>query len=343
MTDQIDKFAAIVNRSKRILVTSHISPDPDAVSSLTLMNETLKQNFPDKNILAILEEEPTRLNFIPGYNSIRFQPLDQAVTEFKPELIILLDGNNYERFSRHNGQSIRQKIADDQIKTVIIDHHELTGKDDSDVYINQNSPASASEVYKVCFEQLGWQKPSEASEITMIGLYADSGGFIYLKDGVHSGVFELVAKLLEDGVKLERIKNQLTQFSSDDISALNALFTNTKSEGDYTYSYLDDDFISDWLAKGHTYSDLQIATGRYLDDYVRNVEGRKWGFIVYRNKLQGDDYFSVSFRSVGGIKDVAELATKLGGGGHKPAAGAKFKAGSLEGAIDKVKKAITSN
>jgi phosphoesterase RecJ-like protein len=289
-----------------------------------------------------LEEEPARLNFIPGYQSIKFQPIHGAISDFMPELLILLDGNNYERISRHDGAAIKQYVEATRVKTVIIDHHEPTGKDNTDVYINQNDPSCVSDVFQVCFEQIGWRQPIHASEITMIGLYADSGGFVYLKDDIHERIFQLVSKLLADGVQLEKIKNQLSQFRTDDLTVLSALLANTSSKNDYTYSFLSDVFIDEWLSKDRSYTDLQTGTGTYLDYYVRNIEGRQWGFIVYKNKLQGDNYYSVSFRSVGGVKDVAEIASKLGGGGHKPAAGAKFEATSLENAIDRVEQAINS-
>ena len=49
---------------------------------------------------------------------------------------------------------------------------------------------------------------------------------------------------------------------------------------------------------------------------------------------------SVSLRSVYESTDVSQIANKLGGGGHKPAAGAKIEAKNLEEAIQKVQDAI---
>jgi nanoRNase/pAp phosphatase (c-di-AMP/oligoRNAs hydrolase) len=51
--------------------------------------------------------------------------------------------------------------------------------------------------------------------------------------------------------------------------------------------------------------------------------------------------YSVSLRSVGGVEDVSAIARRLDdGGGHKPAAGGRVKANSVQEAISKVKEAI---
>jgi nanoRNase/pAp phosphatase (c-di-AMP/oligoRNAs hydrolase) len=50
--------------------------------------------------------------------------------------------------------------------------------------------------------------------------------------------------------------------------------------------------------------------------------------------------YSISFRSVGGQPDVMSIATKLNGGGHKAASGAKVDAENIKEAIQKTKKVI---
>ena len=341
--DNIGKLKKLIEEADRIMVTSHISPDPDAVSSLLLMSETLWFNFPDKKIESILEEVPANLDFIKGYQSIKFAPVKDTIEEFKPDLFILLDANNYERCSRHDGAKVRELLQQNSVITVIIDHHEPDGKDAVDVYINQNSPACAQDVYVVCFDGLKLKQPPQAAQTAMTGLYADSGGFAYMKDGNHKRLFALAERLIEDGANIEQIKNQLNSFSMDNMRAMSELFSNIKNGGEFTYSYLSDKFMDDWLDQGLTYSTLQLSTGTFLDEFIRNIEGRPWGFIVYKNKLQGDNIYSVSLRAVNGTRDVAKIAMDLGGGGHKGAAGAKFEAESVDAAIDKVKAAIAAD
>jgi phosphoesterase RecJ-like protein len=343
MSAEVKKLKELIESSNNILITTHISPDPDALSSVILFGATLKQSFPDKNVAMVAEEEPVNLNFISGYEQIIFAPLLSTLQDHLPDLFIILDGNNYERASRHDGPKVRELLKLNHIKTVIIDHHEPDGKDEADLYINHNSPATVQDVYALLFHGLGLKKPNEAEQIAIVGLYADSGGFAYVKDGQQQQLFDFVKELVGNGANVEKVKNLLSRYSEDDIRVLSMLLDNVSGQSQFTYSFLGDEFIDEWHRSGKSYAQLQPGTGAFLDDFVRNIDGRLWGFIVYKNILQGERMFSVSFRAVSGAKDVSKIAASLGGGGHKPAAGAKFEADSITDAIDKVKAAIENS
>ena len=342
LDEPIIKLKELITDSERVLVASHISPDPDAVSSLLLMSTVLQKNFPDKEITAVLEEEPLGLDFLDSYKNIVFTGLAQAIEKQNPSLVILLDGNNFDRASRHEGENVRQMIKSKGIKTIIIDHHELTAKDDCDAFINRHDPATAQTVYELLSKDLGLDMPVSAVQTAMTGYYADTGGFVYLKDGRQSGVFSFVEELISKGADIEAVKNQLEQYSLDDLKVIAELADNAAQTGQYSYSFVSDEFIADWL-KDHKQAELQRGTGVFLDSYIRNINGRKWGFIVYRNSLQGENIYSVSLRSVNGVKDVAQIANRFDGGGHKSAAGAKLYAESVAQAVDKIRQSIADN
>jgi phosphoesterase RecJ-like protein len=92
MTDissHISKLKELLESSGKILITSHISPDPDSVSSMLLLGTTLELNYPDKQINIVSEELPDDLEFLSGYSKIRKQPLIEAIEE--TDLIIMVD------------------------------------------------------------------------------------------------------------------------------------------------------------------------------------------------------------------------------------------------------------
>ena len=335
-----EEFKRLIEESERILITSHISPDPDALSSLLLLGSTLSANFPDKDIKLVLEEKPEDLNFMPGYENVEYMPVADSLGSYRPDLFILLDGNNYERCSRHDGQKIREYINQNQVKTVVIDHHQPEGKDTVDVFINNDSPATVQDVYDLCYKALNLKKTDAAAQLTMTGFYADTGGFVYVKAGAQKNLFSFAEELVSAGADIERVKNQLESYTEADMKVLSQLAGNTAHRDSYTYSFLSDEFIEDWLRGGHSPQQLQRPTNSFLNNYIRNIEGRRWGFIIYKNVLQGEDCYSVSFRSQAGVPDVSAIAAKLGGGGHKPAAGAKFESSSLQEAIQTANKAI---
>ena len=286
-----------------------------------------------------LEEEPQGLDFLSGYKDIKFGLLAEKVSGFKPDLFIMLDAVNYERCSRTGGEQVRQYLTDNKVKTAIIDHHEPAGKDDTHVYIHQGSIATAQDVYEVLYDHLGLQKPEGYGEATMLGIYSDSGGFTYANPR-HAATFKIVNDLIDQGVNLEALKVRLNQYDESQIKALAEFAKNFGSGGDYSYSYLSDEFVGKWQASGNSMASLNTIAGLFVNDFIRNIGDRKWGFLVYLNPLAGEDMYSVSFRSQSDIKDVSQIANKLGGGGHKPAAGAKIQASSIDEAIQKVQQAI---
>src|SRR6185312_16790567 len=94
-----------------IFISSHIGPDPDAVSSSLLLAEILRKNYPDKAIHHILEEHPNSdLRFLHRFETISFRPALQALKEVKPDLFIVTDANNFDRVSRTQGAEIREYV-----------------------------------------------------------------------------------------------------------------------------------------------------------------------------------------------------------------------------------------
>jgi bifunctional oligoribonuclease and PAP phosphatase NrnA len=336
---EVQKLKKLIESSARILITSHISPDPDAVSSLLLFGETLRLNYPAKSIQMVLEEKPLKMEFLNGYGEIKIAKLTDVTEEFKPELMVILDANNVTRVSREDSDRLIELIANQAIKTAIIDHHEPAGKDNSDVYINQGSPAAAQDVYEILLDRLAYKKPEDYAQTTMTGLYADTGGFAY-DNPRHTDTLKLTDELLRAGANIEAVRTNLFRYSQNDLAVLGELAANAAHQNDYTYSFISDEFVNDWVNRGKTGAELHMGTEDFVNQYLRNIDGRKWGFIVYKNVLSNEDEYSASFRSVGGAKDVSEIAGRLGGGGHKPAAGAKFQAGSVEQALKIVHKAI---
>ena len=153
------QFKELVESANRILVTSHISPDPDAVCSVLLTGLSLKLNFPDKDVELVLEENPSRdISFLDGYQDIEFKDVLQETAEFKPDLFIMLDAPNFERCSRRDGPKLRQQLSDLQTKVVIIDHHEEHGRDEADFYLNNRRPATAQELYEFLFEKMKFKR-----------------------------------------------------------------------------------------------------------------------------------------------------------------------------------------
>jgi phosphoesterase RecJ-like protein len=332
-----EKLQELIENSASILITSHISPDPDSLCSMLLLGSTLELNYPGKTITMACEEAQNNFSFLARYEKIKFQALPNLIDG--TNLIILVDAMNFERCSYQNAELIRQKAKEQNIKIAIIDHHEQVGVEENDAYINNLYPAAVQEVYELCFKNLGYKKPAGFAEITMMGLYSDTAGFTYLGNH-YEKTLNLELELIQEGLKIEEIKNRLNQYNLNDVEVITEILSNIKIDQNYTYSYISDDFISKWIGAGKPESSLLMGIKFFTDHFIRNINGNKWGFAVHKDLRLGQNVYSVSFRSLSGVVDVASIARKFGGGGHKPAAGAKVTAQSVDEAIVKIQAAI---
>jgi len=331
------KLKELIDKSSKILITSHVSPDPDSICSILLLGLSLQENFPDKNISMVSEELPDNLNYLHGFDKILTQPLNKAV-EGK-DLIIIVDAMNFGRCTRGDFATISAQVKKNNIPLVIIDHHEQVGVEDNAAYINDGYPAAVEQVYKTCLEDLKLSKPDGYAEITMTGLYSDTGGFTYL-NGRYRETLQLVGELIDNGAKIEDAKTKLYQYSVNQLKVVSELINNLSHQDDYTYTFLSDSFVDEWISANKPLDKMHSATKIFTDNFIRNIEGKTWGFIFYRDTRLGDSMYSISFRSAGGVPNVSEIASHLAGGGHKAAAGARVEAKNANDAMQKINEVI---
>ena len=290
----------------------------------------------------VLEEKPARkLDFLDGYQEIEIRPLLEATSEFEPDLFILLDAPSFERGSRNNGARLKKLLGDLNSKVMIIDHHEEYGKERSDVYINNRRPATAQEIYELLFEKLKLKKPDGYAQTALLGIISDTDRHKF-DNPVHRATYRIVSDLLDSGASIEELEASMGRYDAGQLEVLNNLISNITDSGQgYTYSFIDDELAKDWLRTTKSPDSFKLACEAFTQQFLKNFETNLWGFIVYLDIASGEGVYGVSLRSATGVKDVSKIAHQLGGGGHKPAAGAKFGASNVEAAIEKVKKAVS--
>jgi nanoRNase/pAp phosphatase (c-di-AMP/oligoRNAs hydrolase) len=156
----------------------------------------------------------------------------------------------------------------------------------------------------------------------------------------HRETFKIVSDLIDEGVSIELLENRSRRYAKDEIAVLGELANNLQSVDGYSYSFVGDSFTRQWLQNDKSADEFKLGCELFVSGFIRNIGENKWGFIVYPDLTAGEKRYSASFRALGSVKDVAEIARRLGGGGHKPAAGAKFSAASIRQAVEKVRAAI---
>lgn len=338
---QNQELLDLINSSKNILVTSHYSPDPDSIGATLFVYNLLRKNH--KEVSAVIEGPiPQVFSFLEGFKDIQDELLLSMLKKLKPDLLIMLDCNNYKRISRLDSEKIAEFIKENNVRTMIIDHHLEDDKIDCDVFINSHCSSACEEVYRLLVKGLNFESDLRGKEAILLGIVGDTGRFLY-SNLKHRDTFEIVSEILDAGLSIEELQLKLNTLTPHHATIIAELLKNLTQKDDYNYSFLSDEFMAN-LQNSNVSSDVyNIAYHLFMDEYLRSISPNKWGFVLIQDTTFPAGVYKGSFRAVNDLLDTTVFAKILGGGGHKPASGFKVKASTYEKALEMVHKVIAEN
>lgn len=306
-----------IKGASRIIITSHKAPDDDSVASSLGMYTYLVdyQKIPRDSVRILYTgERIDRWDYFKYWDKVEF--VDDIANHLAGcDLLILLDGSGWMRFSRD------EKIREFCGFTVCIDHHP-TPEDRFDLHLVESNYSSAAEiVYKLFFENEELTK--ELSEILMMGILGDTGNFRYVEPK-KVPVFDVAKRLVVEGnIKIESLLSKYSNIPYREYLVLAKLMSNSKLMNINGWP----EFIVSWLSRDYMnenkFTDNEMAEGNGLFcQYLKGLKGINWGFAV-TPRLDGS--CSISLRSIPNSVSVRVMMeeTKFGGG-HDRAAGGKI-------------------
>ncbi len=293
-----------INNAKKIVLSLHVSPDPDSSGSNLAMYHVLCAMGKDVDVLSS-DKPPDRLSFLPGFQKIINEDLAKRDLS-KYDLYIALDSGALSQVSR-------LVINFPETLTVIdIDHH-YTNPSYGSINLVDSEIGSCGELLFNLFNQWGLEITPEVATCLFTAIAGDTGMFRY-SNAVTADTFDAGGVLIRKGAEVDQITFNLFQ---------RVPFQAMKFWG---YALLKTEFIKTkkykflWCAISyddlHKFPEIDSSSGA-SDMFMSIAEGTDFGvFLTERDKgvLRG------SIRSRTGI-DVGELTGVLGGGGHKAAAG----------------------
>ncbi len=311
-----DVFFEIVEKSSNIIITGHEFFDDDSLASALSVYEIISQKYQGKNTRILFSGEPdSRYKDFKHFNHVEFVS-DIADFVDNAELLIMLDGNKFSRFSHK--PEILGKIK----KTICIDHH-ASQSDTFSLSLMVHQCSSCVEiVYRSFFTDYLIDK--SLADIFLLGILGDTGNFTYLKPS-QSDILLIVKKLID--ISQEEIQGFLSKYQSiskkvfETVKELikNNEYVSTPGWPDFQYSYIKRSFIK---ANKLQTSEIVEASYLYSAQYIRKIENYSWGFVFTPNQ-NGD--VNISCRSLPGSVNVRILMEKMGiGGGHDRASGGTF-------------------
>lgn len=318
----------LLDKSK-ILITTHVNPDGDAIgSSLGLYNFLIKlghevivvvpNDYPD--YLKWMKSDKKILNF--SDNTDKVQKLINDI-----QIIFCLDFNNLSRINE-----LGKLIEKSNAKKVLIDHHLNPDHFYDFKYHDVNASATAELVYDLISYIDDNLIDKDISDCIYTGILTDTGSFRF--SSTTSKVHRIIAKLLDAGVKSEKIGKKIYESNSFDKLKLLGYSLSEKLEiicnGKVAYVVLTrKDLLNHNYRKGDTEG---------IVNYALSILGVNMAVLIIETK----DRIKFSFRSSGNFS-VNKFANKyFNGGGHKNAAGGSIE-DKLSVALNIFLKSVSKN
>ena len=293
---------------KTCAIVGHVSPDGDAVGSVTALYGYVRKNFPWIDAELYIERPKESLMFLPGLADAFFDTPEDSVRD----LFVSCDVSSTDRFG------VAGNLFPLAKKTFCVDHH-ISNPLFADINVVDADASSCAEVLYTLMDPAGIDLDIATSLYT--GIVHDTGVFQY--SNTRGETLRIAADLLERGVPASRIIDEsFNQRTMRQSRILGKVLQESML-------YVDGKVIVGSV----TLDDMSIyeVTKKDLDGIVselRLVKGVLAAVFIYDTE---PSVFKVSLRSNGDL-DVSRAAGTFGGGGHIKAAGC-----TIEGRLSDVR------
>jgi phosphoesterase RecJ-like protein len=315
MKEKLKRIEEALARSRRIVITTHVSPDGDGLSAELALNRFLQKAGRE---VAVVNRDPAPeiYAFLPGADEILISDRLPAGTD----LVFVTDCGGLDR----TGLEVN---GDTSPTVVVIDHH-LTNDHSGEInFLDVNASATGELVYFLLREMENHGEGKIDYPIALClytSIFTDTGSFRY--SNTTPQALSIASELLAYGVNSWMVAEHVYESKSFPVLQLTGRFLST----------------------------LRISRkGRFAWGHIRQADLRETGtrdehtdgFVNFPRSIRGvevavlfreinTDSVKISMRSKGKV-NVAAIAEKFGGGGHHNAAGCV-----LSGSLEEVKRRV---
>ncbi len=327
--ESVRKVLELIDKSSQILITTHLSPDGDALGSSLALYLFLKRK--GKAVKLIVPNSfPYFLKWMPCADEVllyEYNPKAAKTIFEHSDLIFSLDYNIPKRV----GEMSSLIEASDASK-ILIDHHLHPG-DIFDVTISHPEISSTSElIFRFLYQSNHYEDLNfDEAQCIYCGMMTDTGGFTFNSDNPE--IYLIISLLLRKGVKKDEIYSKVYHNLTEDRFRLLGL---TLSQRMQVYPEKHAALI--WLSKkDQKQFNYNKGDTEGFVNYPLSIKG-----IIFSTFIREDEeLIKISFRSQGTFPCNQFAAEFFNGGGHLNASGGEFY-GSLQDAISLFEQGLDS-
>ncbi|MCJ7509095.1 MAG: bifunctional oligoribonuclease/PAP phosphatase NrnA, partial [candidate division Zixibacteria bacterium] len=196
MKAKIKQIVNLIDKSKRILITSHKDPDGDSIGSQLALAELLKRKNKQFKIMN-QGEMPIKYHFLDRNNEIITRPPKKS---FKADLVIILECSNLDRIGWV------KNMIHPEAKIITIDHH---SEDNCCGTVNYSDPLASAvgEMIYDIFEYLNYPLDAKIATWLYSAILTDTGRFRFINTTPRS--LEICANLIKWGANPRFITDRI--------------------------------------------------------------------------------------------------------------------------------------
>lgn len=314
-----EQAVELFKRHNKIFIAAHIAPDGDCIGSALGLTWALRQL--GKSVTVTCNDHVSNtFKYLQGFAELAPKtPTDE-------ELLVFVDGSAGDRFgaaydpAKFNGRP-----------ALVIDHH-VTNEEFAPLnYLDKRAASTAEIIYRFV-NALGVVIDRTIAMCLLTGIVTDTLGFRTPNTTVET--FRVTTALLEAGASIpEIIEQSFNQISLPSLRLRGKIFAEAKLDGAILWAEVS------WQTQRELGLNGNGTSG--IINQLLSVESAKIA-ALFIEKENGK--IDVGLRSRPGV-DVAGIAARLGGGGHKQASGALID-GPLhvarERALAEIKRQLTN-
>ena len=329
-SDQLARLSQLISTSTTIVITTHKSPDGDAIGSSLGLAEYLRTLGKDATVV-VPDQYPDFLHWLPNSEKIvrydKHREKGDMLLKIA-DLVFCLDYNAPSRVDE-----MEEALMNSKAVKVLIDHH-LKPDVPADLVISEPAACSTSElIFRIVWQLQAFEQQSRQFAVSVYcGMMTDTGGFTF--NSSRPEIYFIISQLLTKNIDKDKIyRNVYHNYSENRLRLMGyvmykklvvlpefhaAFYALTKEELDRFH-----------FVKGD-------AEG--LVNIPQQIKGLKLS-ISLREDTDKPDTVWVSLRSVDDFPCNLMAEQFFNGGGHLNASGGRLNC-SVDEAIETVKQAV---
>jgi len=307
----LSQVVELIENKHNFAITTHVRPDGDGIGSSLGLCWLLRSLGKSAEVI-VRDGIPAAYAQLPGADEIK----QIAEVNGKYDAIFVIECSD---LARPGIKGLENQF------TVNIDHHATSEHFGTINWIDQTASAVGEMIYNLC-KAIGGRITREIAECVYLALVTDTGSFHF--PNTTDRTLKVASELVKVGVKPAQISEVVyNSYPWSRIELMRQVLATVERNESGTIA---------WMRQTLEMAESSDAVDGDNNGFVNiPLAAKEVEAVVYMREVQPNAY-RVSLRSKGSI-NVARVAEKFGGGGHKNAAGCR-----VEGNWDKKEKEIVA-